>query len=208
MAKINEETGEVEFEESDWESENNPYQKRFNDYRSEADRRATEFSNQQKLLADLTSEDADTARAAAQQLGLEFAEEPDEDETGNPDVAELKAKYAELEQKLTAREQQEAQRDLAAAIDNRLEAMKLDKTDGDLVLAFAVTMPPLDDGMPDLQGAYDAIQARDEARFDGWRKSKRVTNVQRGKTGTENKNIADMTDEERLDYVMAQHDMD
>lgn len=211
MAKYNEETGEIEFEPEDWEREDNPYQKRFNDYRSEADRRATEYSQNQKLLSDLQSEDPAAQRAAAQRLGLEWIDEepveqgPDQQYSAlAQQIEELKAERAA--EKAQAEQAAESAR-IAAEVDRRLGDMGLDEQDGDWVLARAVALAPGADGLPDLTTAYEQLQERDRAAQERWRTSKKSPRIARGETGQETKNIMDMTDEERIDYLMEKHDV-
>jgi hypothetical protein len=194
-------------QEFDWESDDNPYKKRFNDYRPEADRRATELAEKNTLIADLTSDDPDKRIQAADRLGLAWADEDNEPQTPD-EVAALRAQVEAMGQKLTEREQRDAEQALAQNIDAKLESMGLDKEDGDWVLARAVTLPPREDGMPDLETAYQQLQARDEARFENWRKTKRVNVARRGSTGTENKAVHEMTDDERMEWAMAKHGVD
>lgn len=194
--------------EFDWEADDNPYKQRFTSYRSEADRRATEYQQTQALIEDLQSGDAAKQQAAAEKLGMEFiAESVAEEEPGDdPRVAELLAKYEALESKLTEREQREADAALANELNSRIEALGLDsEEEGNLVLAAAMRQPVGEDGLPDIKAAYDAIVARDEAKFQAWKASKRQTVTPRGPGASEAKNMLDMTDEERLEWAMEKH---
>lgn len=206
MPYFDEEGNEVT-PEYDWETDDNPYKGRFESYRSEADRRATEYQQNQALLTDLQSGDPAKQQAAAEALGMEFiAEEPEPGE--DPRVAELLTKYQELESKLTAREQRDNDAAVAAEINARIEALGLDSEDeGNLVLAAALRQPVGEDGLPDIGAAHAAIVARDERRYESWKKSKRTSVTSRGPGAVDDKNILDMTDEERLDWAMEKHGM-
>lgn len=207
MPYFDEEGNEVT-PEYDWETDDNPYKGRFENYRSEADRRATEYQANQALLTDLQSGDPAKQQAAAEALGMEFiAEEPEPGE--DPRIAEMMAKYQELETKMTERERRDSDAAVAAEISSRIDALNLDSEDeGNLVLAAALRQPVGADGLPDIAAAHAAIVARDEARFESWKKSKRTSVTPRGPGGVEDKNILDMTDEERLSWAMEKHGME
>lgn len=196
----------------DWEADDNPYKSRFNDYRSEADRRATIYSQQDQLLADLQSDDPDVQRAAAGRLGFDFVpdeveEAPQYDEQYGAlaqQIADLKAEREADKAEATAT-QRNAQ--MLSTVNAELAGLGLDEEDGDWVLARAIALGEREDGLPDLQTAYDQLVARDQAVVERYRGSKRSTASARGKQGTEQKNILDMTDAERIDYVLQQHDI-
>lgn len=206
---MDEPEGTTETPEYDWESDDNPYKKRFSDYRSEADRRQTEFQQTQALLNDLQSDDPATQRAAAQSLGLDFVDEetgPEEVEE-DPRLAQLITRQEELERKLAEKEQREQEQLIAQTVDQRLDALGLDKDDGDWVLARAVALPPAEDGLPDLQAAYEQWQAKEKAIIERYRVGKRTTVTPKGKAGSDQKDLLSMTDEERINYIMEQHEM-
>jgi uncharacterized protein YdcH (DUF465 family) len=208
MPYFDEEGNEVE----PWETDDNPYKGRFESYRSEADRRATTYQQNEALLEDLKSGDAAKQQAAAEALGMEFiADEPiiPDPEGEDPRLAELLAKYSELETKMTEREQRDNDAAVAAEINARIEALNLgDEAEGNLVLAAALRQPVGEDGLPDIAAAHAAIVARDEARFEGWKKSKRTSVTPRGQSAAEEKNILDMTAEERIEWAMEKHGME
>lgn len=204
-----EEVGTEAAHEFDWESDDNPYKKRFSDYRSEADRRQTEFQQTQALLNDLQSDDPATQRAAAQSLGLDFVDEetgPEEVEE-DPRLAQLIQRQEELERKLAEKDQREQEALIAQTVDQRLDALGLDKDDGDWVLARAVALPPAEDGLPDLQAAYEQWQAKEKAIIERYRGGKRTTVTPKGRAGNDQKDLLSMTDEERINYIMEQHEM-
>lgn len=204
---------EQDVESIDWRERAETYEKRFNDYRSEADRRQTEFQQTQSLINDLQSDDAEKQRAAAQRLGFDFVVEEEPADTGADDpVSALQARIDAMERAAQEREhdaqQAEQQTQLAAAVDAELAGMGLDEDDGDWVLARAIALPPREDGLPDLAAAKTQLEARDTARLERYRSSKKAPPIARGQQGTEQKDLLSMTDAERIDYVMAQHDME
>lgn len=197
----------------DWEVDDNPYKQRFESYRREADRKATEFTQYQSLVSDLSSDDPSKRAAAAEALGVELVE--DEYEPDDPYEA-VQRKLADLEGKLTAREQQEQERQqrerLSAAVEQRLDKLGLsDEADEsgwsekDWVLARAIQMPD-EDGLPNIAAAHAelkkleaAVQRRREAE---WKRSKNAPRgIQPGSTATQQKNVADMSREERVEYM-------
>lgn len=189
----------------DWESDENPYKKSFQDYRVEADRRQTKLSTYEGHLEDLRSSDLERQRAAAQALGIELVE--DEPVYDDP-TDELKAQMAQLraEQVALAQAREADKADLAreraeAMIEARLESMSLDESDKDWVLARAVALGAAEDGLPNLKAAYDQLVARDEAVMAKWAKRKGTTSIAPGSTGTDAKNIMEMTDSERVDWA-------
>jgi hypothetical protein len=195
----------------DWESDENPYKTRFETYRSEADRRNTKLSQYEQNLADLRSGDPDRQQAAAEALGIELVyDEPDEPEYDDP-YDELAARQEALEQRLAHEAETRQQEAMANEVEARLAKLDgLDESDKDLVLARAIALPPGEDGLPDIQKAYDELTARDQARVEAamrdWAKRKRApSSIQPGSTATQQKSVADMTQHgllnaEGLDY--------
>lgn len=197
-----------------WDVDDNPYKQRFESYRREADRKATEFTQYQSLVSDLSSDDPRARAAAAEALGVELVE--DEYEPDDPYEA-VQRKLADLEGKLTAREQQEQERQqreqLSAVVEQRLDKLGLsDEADPesgwsekDWVLARAIQMPD-EDGLPNIAAAHAelkkleaAVQRRREAE---WKRSKNAPRgIQPGSTATQQKNVADMSREERVEYM-------
>lgn len=214
MAHLDEE-GQIVLDPEDFDSELNPYVKRFNDYRSEADRRATEYSETQRRLADLQSEDAEKQRAAAEALGLQFVDDVEDHEPPEALTA-LEQRIAAFEAKDAAREAAQKQAEEAATFQKAMDAyvaelgMKPDDQDTAIVIGYAANnLPFLENGLPNLEQARKDLEARDEQRFEDWKASKRrAPQIARGVGATEQKNIEDMGREERLAYVMAQHELD
>ncbi len=196
----------------DWEADDNPYKQRFTEYRSEADRRATKLSTYEQSLEDLRSGDVERQAAAAAALGIELVQDEPEDPGYVDPVDELLRRQDALEQALAQERASLAQEAATAVIEARLDSLgDLDDADKDLVLARAVTMPKGDDGLPDVAAAHAQLKARDAARLEAamndWAAGKRTTpGVAPGTTATEQKNIMEMTDQERVEWAAARLD--
>lgn len=203
----------------DWDSDANPYRKRFEDYRSTADRKVTRLSQFEQAVADFQTGDPAEMRRAATILGIADyldIEEPEPPTYDDP-VEELRAqlaaqdeKYAALEGKLTQREKQEQEAQQVAEINKRLDKLNItDEVERNLVLGTAFTLPMGDDGLPDISAAISRIEERDKARDRAWRDGKRTAprSIQPGQTATQQRNISDMVDstggltQEGLDYL-------
>jgi hypothetical protein len=213
----------------DWESEDNPYLKRFTDYRSTVDPKVTRLSQYEQAVEDFKSGDPEEMSRAAAVLGisdyLEIEEpEPDYDED-DPDgrmqalAAKVERLEAERADERSAKEQEQQLAHVESVVEARLSKLDgLDEDDKELVLAQAIRMAPDSEGMPDIQAAYDALVARDQARIsqheEQWRAGKRraPASIQPGKTAVEQRNIADMTDsdgqltQEGLDWLAQKMD--
>jgi len=195
----------------DWDSDDNPYRKRFEDYRRTADQKVTRLSQYEQAVQDFQTGDPAEMRRAAAILGIADhleIEDPAPPEYDDP-TDELAAKYAALEEKyqslegkLTAKEQADKEATEVALIQSRLTDLgldpKSDQEERDLVLGRAFTMPLGDDGLPDVQAAFDAIVARDKARKQAngraYRDGKRAApgSIAPGSTATQQKKPTDM----------------
>ncbi len=196
-------------QEFDWDTDDNPYKQRFETYRTEADRRATKLSTYEQSLEDLRSGDTERQAAAAAALGIELVQDEPEDPGYIDPVDELLRRQDALEQQLAQERASRVQEQATSVIEARLDALgDLDEADKDLVLARAVTLPKGDDGLPDVAAAHAQLKARDTARLEAamkdWAAGKRTTaGLAPGTTATEQKNIMDMTDEERVEWAVA-----
>lgn len=214
-----------------WEADENPYRKRFEDYRRTADQKVTRLSQYEQAVQDFQSGDPAEMRRAAAILGIAEhleIEDPDPPVYNDP-TEELAAKYAALEEKynglegkLTAKEKADKDAAEVAAVQRRLDKLGLDPTEDEderqTVLGKALTMPFGEDGLPDIQGAFDRLAARDKALKQGrdraYRDGKKSApgSIAPGSTATQQKNIADMTradgslTQEGLDYLAAQYE--
>lgn len=197
--------GEEQSTQVDWDSADNPWKRNFDEYRVEADRRATKLSAYESYLEDLRSDDPERQRRAAEGLGVELVE--DESEYVDPTTAQLAAmqrKQEQLEQQLTAQSKELEQERMGLRIEAKFDALKLDESDRDWVLARAVAVGAGEDGMPNIDEAYRQLVARDEEVMRKWESTKRRApgSIAPGSTGTDAKNIADMTDEERVEWAV------
>jgi hypothetical protein len=200
----------------DWEVDDNVYKKRFNDYRSEADRKITRLSQYEQAVQDFQSGDPDQMRRAAAILGIADhleIEDPAPPVYDDP-AEELRAQYAKLEEELqglrgelTAKEQEDKEAAEIREVQRRLDDLKLtDEDDRNTVLGRAFTLPMGEDGLPDVKAAFEAIVARDRKHGRAWKATKAAPgSIAPGQTATQQKNIADMT---RPDGQLTQEGLD
>lgn len=196
----------------DWESDENPYRTRFEDYRRGADQKATRLSQYEQAVQDFQSGDPAEMRRAAAILGIADHLEIEEPEPPMYDTPEeeLAAKYAALEarfdglqRELTEREQKQQEAAQVAAIRAGLDSLGItDETERNVVLGTAWTLPLTDDGLPDVKAAQAAIEARDNARMRAWGETKNAPrSIQPGSPATQQKNVADMSREEAINWA-------
>ena len=207
-------TGASDTQQPNWDDPANPWKTNFENYRVEADRRATQLSRYESLLEDLRSPDIERQRRAAAELQVELVEdEPDYDDGGDPamaEIARLRQEQEMLAARLAERDQKDELEVLSERIDARIEGLGLkDEADEEWVLARAVALGKGEDGLPRIKEAYDQLVQRDEAKLEArmreWAENKRLgrTTIQPGTTGTETKSVADMTDAERIEWAAA-----
>jgi hypothetical protein len=172
------------------------YEKRYNDMRSEFDRRGsrvTELEAQQAAIADLRSDDPDTRSRAAQALGLpfEFVEDsPAENEDQMPYLTreEWQAYQDQQAQREQQTQAQAAQEAAIAQIDSTISSHEglnaLDKSDRDWVIAKALSIDPkmTPEGvpLPDIDTALEQFQGWDSGRWERARQSKRAPAIKAG----------------------------
>jgi hypothetical protein len=171
-------TGEAEQAaqaEADW-------QKRYSDLQPEytrATQENAELKRQQELYDVLIStNDPDTRKMVAEQLGYVLEDEPDATTDDDDPLSAYDRRLAALESQTAQREQQEADNQYAqqvrAAVDERLGQLGIDKADQDWVLAYAINALPANaQGLPDLDGAYAEFQQRETARQRAWAETKK-----------------------------------
>ena len=206
----------------DWESDENPYKKRFGDYRSEADRKITRLSQYEQAVQDFQSGDPEEMRRAAAILGIadhleiEEPEPPTYDDPAEELRAQIQAQQEELARfrsELTEKEQKKQEEDGIKEVNARLaKLLPDDEEDRNVVLGLALTRPPGEDGLPDVQAAYDLLVARDRKRGRGYVDGKRRGHapIAPGSSATPQKDIAEMTradgslTKEGLDYLTEQ----
>ena len=206
-----------------WDSDENPYRKRFEDYRRTADQKVTRLSQVEQAVQDFQSGDPAEMRRAAAILGIADhleIEEPEPPTYDDPaeelraQIAEQQAELAKFKSELTEKEKKKQEEDGIKEVNARLQKLLPDdEDDRNVVLGLALTRPPGEDGLPDVQAAFDAIVARDRKRDGAWRDGKRRGHapIAPGSPATPQKNIADMTRDdgsltrEGLDYLTEQY---
>lgn len=201
----------------DWDVDDNPWKKRFEGYRPEADRKITRLSQFEQAVQDFRSGDPEEMRRAAAVLGINDyldIEDPDPPTYDDP-VEELRAqlaaqdeRYASLEGKLTAREQKEAEAAQVAEVNSRLDKLGItDEQERNVVLGAAFTLPMDEQGLPDVQAAARFIEERDNARMRAWGQSKDAPrSIQPGQSATQQKNVANMSRTEKVVWAAQQLD--
>ena len=188
------------------------YEQRYNDLRPQFDRTAQEAAELRSWKERLTS-DQDAQREFLQSLGYEV-EEPDQgyqDPTAT-ELAQLRKELSEVSQwkdNLTAEQQQAQQLQIInASVEEqfRSTAPDLDPATREWVETRALGMPPRDDGMPDIQGAFQAFQAWETERQKQWATTKRSAPrfSAGGKEGTSAPNLDDQ--QARRDWMASQLD--
>ena len=174
------------------------YEKRYSDLRPEYDKANQELAQYRSLYTDLQSEDQDTRLQAAQALGLEFVtDDQDQQEPLDP-MDELRAELAQMKSGLAERDQNTAQEQQIAELEQNINSQLdqitgLDESDRDWVLYRALNMPVTTDGLPDIPGAHAALVERDEAAQRRWASSKTAAPVPA--VGQQATHAPDLTDE-------------
>lgn len=186
------------------------WQKRYTDLQSEYTRTTQEIADhrRERELYDMlvSTDDADTRRRVAEQLGYTLeAETPDEFDPDNPFSA-YEDRIGKLEAALSSRDQREAEDAYAQQVrlvcDERLDSLGIDKDDQDWVLAYAINALPVgNDGMPDIAQAHAVFNAREDARQKRWATTKRQAPriSPNGQTATEVPNLDDR--QQRVDWM-------
>ena len=160
------------------------YEKRYNDLRSEFDKRNEEL----KLLEQLRSDDPAVYSNALKELG--FGGDEPEDDTPDEDAppwAHLEKDLKALQDKIAADEaaiaEQIRQQEEIAHVQSQLGEVDPDKTltqeEVDLLLAAAYAKRG-EDGLPDVKTAYGLYEKGLEVATERWRKSKKAPHVPKG----------------------------
>lgn len=196
---------------------NDPYEKRYTDLRSWTDRVSQENAEQRQQMAELrqrqelydlmlSTDDADTRSEIAEALGYTLAESEPEPTGENEDpLAQYDERLGRLEQSLSARDQEQADAQYAAQVrqimDQQLGSFGLSEEDGNWVLAYALhALPITEDGLPDIQQAYEVYQQQETARQRAWAQTKRAPHIApNGQTATEVPNLDNR--QERQDWI-------
>ena len=185
------------------------WQKRYEDMRSEFDRRGTrlsELQQQAQLLEALQSGDADLQRQAYAALGLEIVDDAADDTYADPQD-QLAQRLEALEAQIQQRDQQAQQATQIAQIEQHVEQQLagldgLDDSDREWIVNTAVAMPPTPEGMPDIQAAHEKFVAWETERQKKWAQSKRTHPFSPvGAEGTQQPDLK--TRQGKVDYIRA-----
>jgi hypothetical protein len=120
-----------------------------------------------------------TRRQAFEALGLELADETEDDTRTRTRRTQLAKRLEALEAQIQQRDQQAQQAaadrsDRAARRAAARVADGLDESDREWIVNTAVAMPPTADGMPDIKAAFEKFTAWETERQKKWAKTKRT----------------------------------
>jgi hypothetical protein len=186
------------------------WQKRYVDTQEAYTRGQQEIADlrRQQELYDLllSTDDPDTRRQAALELGyqLEEEEEPEPQEYEDPFVR-YDERLDRLEQSQSQRLQQEQDaehaREVRAYLDDYLGQQGYDTDTGNLLISYALNaLPVTEQGLPDIEGAHQWFQGWENERQKAWAQTKRAPHISPiGQQATEVPNLDN--DQERQDYM-------
>lgn len=166
------------------------YEKRYNDLRSDYDRRNQRVSELEQFYGQLA--DPQTQAEALQALGLELADvEDDEELEADPD-----ARIERMEQFLSQRAEAEAEQELFELERQYLdqEIGKLDDTlsekEQEAVRNLALSLQD-SEGLPDVNAAHELLKQVAEERQQRYLESKKAPRVELGQAGLEKEDMSD-----------------
>lgn len=181
------------------------WQKRYGDLQPEytrATQEAAQLRRERELYqAMVTSDDPDTRRQAAQELGYQLDDEPDDTQYQDDPVARLEQQLEELRQQYTGDRQQAQQQqrlaELEAVAEREMDSLGVPKgQEGnpirDWIVSRAVALPPNDKGFPDIAAAHQEFEALMLAQKKSWAGTKRAPHISAvGQAGTQAPNLDD-----------------
>ncbi len=167
------------------------WEKRYQDAQAWGTQRAQEASEYRKIVDGLKSGDPDVFR----ELGLEF-EDPEDttpDDGDDPYAGRISKLEQQLEEQRSAVQQQQQLQQIESHVERELDKLgELDEEDREILVNLAVTLPPLENGMPNVKAAHDRLQARDTQAQKRWAQSKRAPRVSpAGQAGTQQPDLDD-----------------
>jgi hypothetical protein len=173
----------------DWETDDNPYKKRYGDLRPEFDRTNQEAAQYREIYEALNSEDPELKKAGYEALGLQPPQEEDDDPDPNAQLIarldKLEKAHSETAAQQQAREQQEQ---IADYVDGQLK--DIEKSEGfefsepELKLLVAQAERLTDDqGRPDVKAAYNLLSEADKVRSERRVTRKKAPQVKTGQAG-------------------------
>jgi hypothetical protein len=186
----------------DWESTDNPYKERYDNQQPTLTRTQQEAAELRQIVEGARAGDPEAIRL----LGLDFVEdtEEDDDEYIDPDdrIDRLEQQLAQREE-MTQAETEEAQEMdwLAENLDTleKKEGAELSDKEMEIVVGNALDNR-LENGQPDLEGAYKALREVQADYQKSYVESKRAPRVPSGTAGTEKLDLS--TDEKRQEAML------
>lgn len=164
-------------------AEVNEYQQRYENLRPQYDRTMQELQSLRQQHEALRN-DPDAQRAFLAELGYQVEDDPADAALYDDPVSALRAELDEIKQTQAQRDQQaqmeQQMRAGEAHISNAIQAIDssrpapLDDEEQAWVISRALASPPGENGMPDIQGAYQAFQSFEEGRMRKWAASKQT----------------------------------
>jgi hypothetical protein len=160
----------------DWETEDNPYRKRYGDLRSEFDSRNQRYSQYEQFVESL-----DTPEMQREMLRRWGYEVDDEDAPDLDPVDSLAQRLEAIEGNLQSRDQAQQQAELqslkAEYVDESIKQFGSDLSDADTNLVRRLVKSgdyDDQDGIPDVEAIIKEVNGTWEQRQKNWRESKRA----------------------------------
>lgn len=183
------------------------WEKRYNDLRPEWDRAKTqlsEFEQYQPLIQSLQNDPQGTIRALQEQFGVD--DEIDDDEFEDPGERALRMlqEQQETAQQQAEREQLDALEEqyVGEGIDALAQRDNIEPSEDEQTLIYALATNDAvrgEDGRPDVEWAYNAIQALKKEVREGYVASKKAPRIPSGRPGEKSPDLSN--DDERVSLM-------
>ncbi len=183
------------------------WQKRYEDLRPEWDRAKTqlsEFEQYQPLIQSLQNDPQGTIRALQKQFGVD--DEIDDDEFEDPGERALRMlqEQQETAQQQAEREQLDALEEqyVGEGIDALAQRDNIEPSEDEQTLIYALATNDAvrgEDGRPDVEWAYNAIQALKKEVREGYVASKKAPRIPSGRPGEKSPDLSN--DDERVSLM-------
>ena len=199
----------TEGQDTDWQERYTNLQPEFTRATQDRDRYRQEVEEYKQLAAALQGEDPEARRQAAERLGLQLIDEPDDTQFADPNE-QLARELAELKQwrdEFTGSQQQEQYvANIEASVEQQLEQIGgLTDKQKDWIVSRAIALPPTQEGLPDIQAAHSEFSELINAEKQSWAKTKprSAFTTAAGKEGTQ---VPDLNDrQQRVDWMTSLH---
>jgi vacuolar-type H+-ATPase subunit I/STV1 len=194
-------------EQSNWQERYEHLQPEFTRATQDRDRYRQEAEQTRQLVAALQAEDPQVRQQAAEALGLQLIDEPEDDTQSDPNE-QLARELAELKQwrdEFTGSQQQEQYvAQIEQSVEQQLDQLgDLSEPQKDWIVSRAIALPPTQDGLPDIQAAHTEFQALINAEKQSWAKSK-PRSAFTSAAGQEATQVPDLDKHEnRVDYMLS-----